>query len=90
MAQDPVPQPPVVGPLAGDGSTASPEEKAAEAHDPADPKSPAKEQRSFVAAPDLDDKAGPAGLDGDDDPDDRGAAYAPDVGQAGPARPGSR
>ncbi len=89
MAQQPVPQPPVVGPLAGDGSTASPEEVASDKSNPKPtPKTDAdRERRSFVTE-DVEKpyRSGPAGPDGDDDPDDRGSEYCPDD-SSGPVRP---
>ena len=78
MAQEPAPQPPVVGPLAGDGSTASPEELASARRNAARAKSPDREPRSF--AEDVIEKpyrGGPIGPDGDDDPDERGPDYCP-------------
>ncbi len=84
MAQEP--QPPIVGPLAGDGSTASPEELAMAKPKPGPAKTPS-EKRSFgeddVEKPYL---GGPIGPDGDDDPDERGPEYCP-VDDPGPAKP---
>ncbi len=82
MAQEP--QPPIAGPLAGDGSTASPEEQAMAKPSPA---TGSREKRSFgeddVEKPYL---GGPIGPDGDDDPDERGSEYCP-VEDSGPAKP---
>ena len=85
MAQQPIPQPPVVGPLASDGSIASPEGIASAKAKPKT--SPDRERRSF-ATEDAEKpyQGGPAGPDGDDDPDDRGSEYCPDD-SSGPVRP---